>query len=94
MKDDAQKALEELEEQLLSDDVLDDSRLLESIINEVRAEESIDKGFDQEYESPLEEDPRESNSREDRIQTILMFVGSGLSLGISGLLIFWLVNYL
>ena len=97
MKDDAQKALEELQERLLSDDEdMTDDELLDQIIQEVHAGEKAP----QPKEKP--QPPRAAKTakadrakeKEDRVQTVLMFVASGLSLGISLLLIYWLVKYL
>lgn len=130
MKDDAQKALEELEEQLLTDDiaaddivddyvipddpvadgVITDDALLEDIINEVHAQQEMslsetDEQPPETEEQPLEPDPQTQTDAlppddqaakrvDDPVQIILMFAASGLALGVSILLIFWLVNYL
>lgn len=131
MKDDTQKALEELQEKLLSDEPvtdeafselkfsdekflgedlfnedssdegLSDDALLEDIINEVHAEQKAE--LHKPAERPSKAAPREQvpageiaeeKPKEDLVKIVLMFAVSALSLGVSGLLIYWLVNYL
>lgn len=111
MKDDAQKALDELEQKLLSNENEEEEALLESIIEEFHTDGVVGAAAvpkkrkaapaARQTSSPAKRPGKKASrgdwnsmSRDDRTKTALMFLASFLSLGISGLLIFWLVNYL
>lgn len=56
-------------------------------------EELIYSNYANDYGKDLEEEEQEQQAHEDKLQIILMIAASALSLGIIGILIYWLVAF-
>ena len=56
-------------------------------------EQLIYSNYANDYGKDLEEEEQEQQAHEDKLQIILMIAASALSLGIIGILIYWLVAF-
>jgi hypothetical protein len=98
---DRQKALDELQKELLEDDLLQD---LPPMLFDNSPEQDLDLDWEELLSQPETETtpafedpapiPSSNASREDKWQTILMAVACFLCLGIIGVLIYWLEVFL
>ena len=82
--------IREVKEESADDDIFLDDALLREVLE---PEELIYSNYANDYGKDLEDEAQEQKAHEDKLQIILMIAASALSLGIIGILIYWLVAF-
>lgn len=97
--------IREVKEESADDDIFLDDALLREVLPEDATpafedpdkihepEELIYSNYANDYGKDLEDEAQEQKAHEDKLQIILMIAASALSLGIIGILIYWLVAF-
>ena len=108
-RSDEDKMLDELIREVKAGEADDDIFLDDALLREVLSEDAtpafedpdkihepeklIYSNFANDYGKDLEDEEQEQQAHEDKLQIILMIAASALSLGIIGILIYWLVAF-